>query len=118
MGHWSLVIGEESSFIHVQSPQNIPTYRPQREDEEDAVADGRLSMDASEEAKEATDGDLLMGGFELVLDDDRCRWLLADSDCKSLHLALDDKLFIIIPGRVGEGVGLEVLEKKLARCRC
>jgi hypothetical protein len=74
-------------------------------------------MDASEElseAKEATDGDLLMGGVELVLDD-RCRWLLADSDWKSLHLALDDKLFIIIPGMVGEEVGLEVLEKKIGK---
>jgi hypothetical protein len=47
--------------------------------------------------------------------DDRCRWLLADSDWKSLHLALDDKLFIIIPGMVGEEVGLEVLEKKIGK---
>jgi hypothetical protein len=75
-------------------------------------------MDASEElseAKEATDGDLLMGEVELVLDDD-CRWL-TDRDCKSLHLALEDMLIIIIPGMVGEEVGLEVLEKKMARCR-
>jgi hypothetical protein len=119
MGHWSLgriifyTCSKSTKYPHVSGEA---ASRPQRED---AVADGLL-MDASEElseAKEATDGDLLMGGVELVLDD-RCRWLLADSDCKSLHLALDDKLFIIIPGRVGEGVGLEVLEKKLARCRC
>ena len=84
------------------------TSRPQRESDDDPVTDGLL-MDRSEEfpeAKEATDGEILRGGVELALDD--CRWL-ADGDCKLLlrmevaleeDLALDDKLFIIIPGMV------------------
>jgi hypothetical protein len=85
------------------------TSRPQREADFDPIAYDVLLTDRSEEfpeAKEATDGDLLRGGVELALDD--CRWL-ADGDCKLLlrmeaaleeDLALDDKLFIIIPGMV------------------
>ena len=82
--------------------------RPQREADEDPIADG-LCVERSEEfpeAKEATDGDLLRGGVELALAVGDCRWL-ADSDCKLLRreafledfLAFD-KLFIIIPGIV------------------
>jgi hypothetical protein len=91
--------------------------RPQKEADDDIVVAIVLVMDRSvlkklfpppgDEAKEATDGDLLRGGVELALDD--CRWRLADAgDCKLLRreaaleedLALDDKLFIIIPGMV------------------
>jgi hypothetical protein len=51
-----------------------------------------------------------MGGVDLALDGGDCRWL-TDSDWKPLSregflreevLALEDKLFIIIPGMVGK----------------
>jgi hypothetical protein len=96
------VSGEESS-------------RPQREADEDPIADG-LVWERSEEfpeAKEATDGDLLRGGVELALAVGDCRWLPADSDCKLLRreaflgdFLTFDRLFIIIPGMVnGDSVG-------------
>jgi hypothetical protein len=82
--------------------------RPQREADEDSIADD-LCMERSEEfpeAKDATDGDLLSGGVELALAVGDCRWL-TDSDFKLLRreafleecLAFD-MLFIIIPGMV------------------